>query len=287
MTTETAPATSEKMLTTRDLRRMYWRSTFLLGSFNFERMQAMGFCYTLMPAIRKVYRGDKAAEAAALKRHLEFYNTQPWVSSVVFGVTAAMEEQKAKGEDISEETITSVKVGLMGPLAGVGDPIFWGTARPVLAALGASLALNGSIVGPLLFFVGINVLRVLTRWYGLKVGYERGTTLVTEVGGGQLKKITQMAAIMGLFVMGALVSKWTTIKFPTVVSSVKNDDGIMVDTTVQSILDQLLPGLAALGLTFLCMWLLNKKVNALWIILGMFVIGILGRWAHVLGVPGA
>ena len=287
MTTETAPATSEKMLTTRDLRRMYWRSTFLLGSFNFERMQAMGFCYTLMPAIRKVYRGDKAAEAAALKRHLEFYNTQPWVSSVVFGVTAAMEEQKAKGEDISEETITSVKVGLMGPLAGVGDPIFWGTARPVLAALGASLALNGSIVGPLLFFVGINLLRVLTRWYGLKFGYERGTEMVTEVGGGQLKKITQMAAIMGLFVMGALVSKWTTIKFPAVVSTVKNDDGIVTDTTVQSILDQLLPGLAALGLTFLCMWLLNKKVNALWIILGMFVIGILGRWAHVLGVPGA
>ena len=284
MTTETAPATSEKMLDNRDLMRMYWRSTFLLGSFNFERMQAMGFCYTLMPAIRKVYRGDKAAEAAALKRHLEFYNTQPWVSSVVFGVTAAMEEQKAKGEEISEETITSVKVGLMGPLAGVGDPIFWGTARPVLAALGASLALNGSIVGPLLFFVGINLLRVLTRWYGLKFGYERGTEMVTEVGGGQLKKITQMAAIMGLFVMGALVSKWTTIKFPTVVSSVKNDDGIMVDTTVQSILDQLLPGLAALGLTFLCMWLLNKKVNALWIILGMFAVGILGRWTGFLGV---
>ena len=284
MTTETAPATSEKMLTTRDLRRMYWRSTFLLGSFNFERMQAMGFCYTLMPAIRKVYRGDKAAEAAALKRHLEFYNTQPWISSVVFGVTAAMEEQKAKGEDISEETITSVKVGLMGPLAGVGDPIFWGTARPVLAALGASLALNGSIVGPLLFFIGINLLRVLTRWYGLKFGYERGTEMVTEVGGGQLKKITQMAAIMGLFVMGALVSKWTSIKFPAVVSSVKNDDGIVTDTTVQSILDQLLPGLAALGLTFLCMWLLNKKVNALWIILGMFAVGIAGAATGFLGL---
>ena len=284
MTTETAPATSEKMLTTRDLRRMYWRSTFLLGSFNFERMQAMGFCYTLMPAIRKVYRGDKAAEAAALKRHLEFYNTQPWVSSVVFGVTAAMEEQKAKGEDISEETITSVKVGLMGPLAGVGDPIFWGTARPVLAALGASLALNGSIVGPLLFFIGINVLRVLTRWYGLKFGYERGTEMVTDAGGGQLKKITQMAAIMGLFVMGALVSKWTTIKFPAVVSTVKNDDGIVTDTTVQSILDQLLPGLAALGLTFLCMWLLNKKVNALWIILGMFAVGIAGAATGFLGL---
>ena len=108
--------------------------------------------------------------------------------------------------------------------------------------------------------------------------------MVTEVGGGQLKKVTQMAAIMGLFVMGALVSKWTTIKFPAVVSTVKNDDGIVTDTTVQSILDQLLPGLAALGLTFLCMWLLNKKVNALWIILGMFAVGIAGAATGFLGL---
>ena len=284
MTTETAPATSEKMLNNRDLMRMYWRSTFLLGSFNFERMQAMGFCYTLMPAIRKVYRGDKAAQAAALKRHLEFYNTHPWASSVIFGVTAAMEEQKSKGEDIGEDAITNVKIGLMGPVAGIGDPIFWGTARPVLAALGASLALNGSFLGPLLFFVGINVLRVLTRWYGLKVGYERGTTLVTEVGGGQLKRITQIAAITGLFVMGALVSKWTTIKFPLVVSTATDQKtGIVTVTTLQNILDNLLPGAAALGLTFACMYLLNKKINALWIIMGMFAIGILGAWSGFLG----
>ena len=290
MTTETEANTSapERKLTTKDLRSMYWRSTFLLGSFNFERMQAIGFCITLMPAIKKFYPDDKTQQAAALKRHLEFYNTHPWISSVVFGVTAAMEEQRSKGEDIGDDTITNVKVGLMGPLAGVGDPIFWGTARPVLAALGASLALNGSIVGPLLFFVGINLLRVLTRWYGLKFGYERGTEMVTEVGGGQLKKITQMAAIMGLFVMGALVSQWTKIYFPLVVSKVENrETHIVTTTTLQDVLNQLLPGLAALGLTFLCMWLLNKKVNALWIILGMFVIGILGRWAHVLGVPGA
>ena len=145
MTTDvTAPAAPERMLTTKDLRSMYWRSTFLLGSFNFERMQAIGFCITLMPAIKKFYPDDKTQQAAALKRHLEFYNTHPWISSVVFGVTAAMEEQRAKGEDIGDDTITNVKVGLMGPLAGVGDPIFWGTARPVLGALGASLAATGS-----------------------------------------------------------------------------------------------------------------------------------------------
>ena len=283
--TSTTTAAPERSLTNRDLRSMYWRSTTLLGSFNFERMQAMGFCLTLMPAIKKVYKDDKAAQAAALERHLEFYNTQPWVSSVVFGVTAAMEEQRAKGEPIGDDTITNVKIGLMGPLAGVGDPIYWGTARPVLAALGASLALNGSIVGPLLFFLGINVLRVVTRWYGLKLGYERGTAMVADVGGGQLKKITQMAAVMGLFVMGALVSKWTTINFPAVVSSVEDKDtGIVTDTTLQTVLDQLLPGAAALGLTFLCMWLLNKKVNALWIILGMFAIGIAGAATGFLGL---
>ena len=276
-------ATTDKMLTQKDLRSMYWRSTTLLGSFNFERMQAMGFCLTMAPAIKRFYPNDKHEQAAALKRHLEFYNTHPWISSVVFGVTAAMEEQKSKGEPIGEDTITNVKVGLMGPLAGVGDPIFWGTARPVLAALGASLALNGSIMGPLIFFLGINILRILTRWYGLKLGYDSGTELVTEVGGGQLKKITQMAAIMGLFVMGALVAKWTTINFPAVVTTVTADDGTVTDTTVQNILDQLLPGLAALGLTFLCMWLLRKKVNALWIILGMFAIGILGAWTGFLG----
>lgn len=279
--TEAAP---ERMLTTKDLRSMYWRSTFLLGSFNFERMQAIGFCLTLMPAIKKFYPNDKTAQAAALKRHLEFYNTHPWVSSVVFGVTAAMEEKKSKGDEMGEDAITAVKVGLMGPLAGVGDPIFWGTARPVLGALGASLALTGSWLGPIIYFFGINIIRILMRWYGLRWGYERGTDMVAEVGGGQLKRITQIASITGLFVMGSLVAKWTNIKFPGVVSEVTADDGTVTTTTVQNILDNLLPACAALGLTFLCMWLLNKKVNPLWIILGMFVIGILGAWTGWLGL---
>lgn len=282
--TETTEAAPERMLTTKDLRSMYWRSTFLLGSFNFERMQAIGFCLTLMPAIKKFYPNDKTEQAAALKRHLEFYNTHPWVSSVVFGVTAAMEEKKSKGDEVGEDAITAVKVGLMGPLAGVGDPIFWGTARPVLGALGASLALTGSWLGPIIYFFGINIIRILMRWYGLRWGYERGTDMVAEVGGGQLKRITQIASITGLFVMGSLVAKWTNIKFPGVVSTVTADDGTKTVTTVQNILDNLLPACAALGLTFLCMWLLNKKVNPLWIILGMFVIGILGAWTGWLGL---
>lgn len=268
-------------LTQRDYLSTYFRSTFLLGSFNFERMQAIGFAVTMIPAIKRFYT-TKEDQAAALSRHLEFFNTQPWIASPIAGVTAAMERQKAAGEDIDDAAITNVKVGLMGPMAGVGDPIFWGTARPVLAALGASLALSGSILGPLLFFFGLGILRFATRWYGFKIGYQKGVEIVSEVGGNTLRRLTQMASIVGLFVMGSLVSKWTSINVPMELSRYTDQTGKEVVTTVQSVLDSLLPGMLALLLTFLCMWLLRKKVNAIWIIFGMFIIGILGYWAGIL-----
>jgi PTS system mannose-specific IID component len=269
-------------LTKKDIISTYFRSTFMLGSFNFERMQAIGVAVTMIPAIKRFYH-KKEDQAAALKRHLEFFNTTPWPASAIFGVTAAMEQKKAEGGDIDEAAITNVKIGLMGPLAGIGDPIFWGTARPILAALGASLAISGSILGPLLFFFGINIIRMLTRWYGFKVGYNQGTDIVQDVAGNRLKKLTQMASVLGLFVMGSLVSKWTSIKMPLVLVSYKSA-GKVVDTTMQGILDSLLPGLVALLMTFGCMWLLKHKVNAIWIIFGMFAIGILGYWAGIFGL---
>ncbi|MFT8318260.1 MAG: PTS mannose transporter subunit IID [Sporolactobacillus sp.] len=279
---ETKDLKKVENLTKRDLLNTYFRSTFLLGSFNFERMQAIGFCVTMIPAIKRFYH-KKEDQAAALKRHLEFFNTTPWPASAIFGVTAAMEQKKAEGGEIDEAAITNVKIGLMGPMAGIGDPIFWGTARPILAALGASLAMSGSILGPLLFFIGINIVRMLTRWYGFQLGYRQGTDIVQDVAGNRLKKLTQMASVLGLFVMGSLVSKWTTIKMPLVLVSYKQA-GHMVNTSLQNILDSLLPGLVALLLTFACMWLLKRKVNAIWIIFGMFILGILGYWCGLFGL---
>ena len=272
----------EKKLTDKDLKSMYWRSTTVLGSFNFGRMQSMGFCVTMIPAIKRLY-SKKEDQAAALKRHLEFFNTQPWIGSTIMGVTAAMEQEKANGVDIDDATISGIKVGLMGPLAGVGDPIFWGTIRIVLAALGASLAMNnGNLAGPIMFFLGINIARFLTRWYGLKYGYEKGTEIVGDMEGGVLQKLTQGASILGLFVMGSLVSKWTSINVPLVLSKYTNQAGEEIVITVQSILNDLLPGLLPLLLTFACMHLLKKKVNPIWIIFGFFVIGILGYWLGIL-----
>lgn len=271
----------KKQLTAADIRLTYWRSTFLLGSFNFERMQSMGFAVSMIPAIKRLY-SSKEDQAAALKRHLEFFNTQPWVGSAIMGVTAAMEEERANGADIDDAAISGVKVGLMGPLAGVGDPIFWGTLRPVLAALGAGLAISGSLLGPLLFFIGINIFRALTRWYGFKYGYQKGTEIVGDMGGGRLQKVTQGASILGLFVMGSLVSKWTSINIPLELSRYTNQAGEEVVTTVQSVLDSLLPGLMALLLTFVCMALLRRKVNAMYIIFALFGVGILGYWLGIL-----
>ncbi len=164
---------AEKKLTKRDLVSIFIRSNFLLGSFNFERMQAIGFCVSMIPALKKLYQGEELK--AALKRHLEFFNAQPFLATPIMGIIAAMEEQKANGADISEGAISGVKIGLIGPLAGVGDPIFWGTLRPVLAALGAGIALTGSIIGPLIFFIAFNVIRLATNWYGVMYGYSKGT----------------------------------------------------------------------------------------------------------------
>ena len=263
----------KKQLTKSDITSMFIRSNFHQGSWNYERMQALGYCFAMVPVIKRLYTGDERKQA--LKRHLEFFNTQPFVTAPILGVTAAMEEQKANGADIDDGAINGLKIGLMGPLAGVGDPIFWGTLRPVAAALGASIALTGSILGPILFFVIFNAVRLAIRYYGVSYGYSKGTTIVADMAGGKLQKLTEGASILGLFVMGALVNRWTSINVPIVVSTITQADGKTVVTTIQTILDSLLPGLLPLLATFACMKLLKMKVNAVWIIFGIFVLGIL------------
>lgn len=276
--------TNLKKLTAGDIRGVFLRSNLFQGSWNFERMQALGFCFSMIPVIRRLYPENSEERKQAIKRHLEFFNTHPYVAAPVLGVTIAMEEQRANGADIDDGAINGIKVGLMGPIAGVGDPIFWGTVRPVFAALGAGIAMSGSLLGPLLFFILFNLVRLLTRYYGVTYGYKKGLDIVHDMGGGFLQKMTEGASILGLFVMGALVNKWTNVNIPLVVSEIKNPNtGEVTITTVQTILNQLMPGLVPLLLTFGCMWLLRHKVNPLWIIIGFFILGIVGYWAGFLG----
>ncbi|PAY51269.1 PTS system mannose/fructose/sorbose family transporter subunit IID [Ligilactobacillus salivarius] len=298
-------------LSKKDRMAVCWRSTFLQGSWNYERMQNGGWAYSMIPALKKLYT-TKEDRAAALKRHLEFFNTHPYLAAPILGVTLALEEDRANGAPVDDVAINGVKVGMMGPLAGVGDPVFWFTARPIIGALGASLAISGNIVGPILFFVLWNVLRIAFLWYTQEFGYRAGSKITDDLSGGLLQKVTRGAAMMGMFVLGALIERWVSIKFTPVVSKTPVQKGGYIDwdhipsgakgikevltqwnmgkgmsldkikvTTLQDNLDQLIPGLAALLLTFLCMWLLKKKVSPIVIILGIFIIGII---AHVIGL---
>lgn len=269
-------------LTKADLNACFVRSNLLQGSWNFERMQALGYAFGIVPAIRRLYPEDSQERKDAIKRHLEFYNTQPFMTAPILGVNLAMEEERANGAPIDDAAINGMKVGLMGPLAGVGDPIFWGTARPVFAALGAGIAQTGSLLGPVLFFVLFNALRLFVRYWGIFYGYRKGLEIVSDMGGGFLQKVTEGASILGLFVLGALVNQWTHINIPFKLTETINQAGELSVTTVQSVLDSLMPGLPALGLTFLCMYLLRKGISALWLIFGIFGIGILGYALKVL-----
>ncbi|MEK6189916.1 MAG: PTS system mannose/fructose/sorbose family transporter subunit IID [Carnobacterium alterfunditum] len=296
-------------LSKKDRLSVAWRSTFIQGSWNYERMQNGGWAYAMIPAIKKLY-STQEDQAAALKRHLEFFNTHPYIASPILGVTLALEEERANGAAVDDVAIQGVKVGMMGPLAGVGDPVFWFTVRPMLGALGASLAMGGSILGPIIFFVAWNLIRWGFMWYTQELGYTAGSKITDDLSGGLLQDITKGASILGMFVLAALVQRWVSISFQPVVSEVQLDDGAFIVwnelpnggegirqafeqvnsglalspikvTTLQNNLDQLIPGLAALGLTMGCMWLLKHKVNPIVIILGLFVVGILG---HVIGL---
>jgi len=299
-------------LSKKDRMSVALRHQFLQGSWNYERMQNGGWAFSMIPAIKKLYT-NKEDQIAALKRHLEFYNTHPYVSAPVMGVTLA-EEGRANGEPIDDVAIQGVKVGMMGPLAGVGDPVFWFTIRPILGALGASIALGGSALGPILFFVLWNVIRLVFLWYTQEFGYKAGASISSDLSGGMLGKITEGASILGMFIIGALVQRWVSISFTPVVSTIPQQAGAYIDwtniakvisengpaqgihdalssfaqlgptgleqmkvTTLQQNLDSLIPGLAAVGLTLLCCYLLKKKVSPIVIILALFAVGIVGR----------
>ena len=272
-------------LSKSDRQKVWWRSQFLQGSWNYERMQNLGWAYSLIPAIKKLYT-KKEDQAAALERHLEFFNTHPYVAAPIMGVTLALEEERANGVEIDDAAIQGVKIGMMGPLAGIGDPVFWFTVRPILGALGASLAASGNIVGPLLFFFGWNAIRMAFLWYTQEFGYKAGSEITKDMSGGILKDITKGASILGMFILAVLVQRWVSINFTINLPGKQLSEGAYINfpegpvtgaelkgilgqalsgmsldrvqpQTLQGQLDSLIPGLMGLLLTFLCMCLLT------------------------------
>jgi len=281
-----AAATEERkppgLLTRQDVFQAFLRwLCFSHSTYNWERMQGMGFAHSMTPVIRKLYK-SKEDISAALKRHLVFFNTQPDAGGVIHGIVIAMEEERAAGADISDDAINAVKTGLMGPLAGIGDTLQQGILIPIALSIGMSIALgggiatatSGSILGPLVYIVLMAIGIWGGGWFLWWQGYQQGRAAVTNIlRSGTLNRVITGAGVLGNFIMGALVVSFVSLSTPV---------GLIIGGTafeIQPILDSFMPNLLPLLLVLLIWWLLTKKnVSPTTIMIVVILAGVLGSY---------
>lgn len=263
-----------------DLKKVFLRSFTMEWTWNYERQANLGYGYAMVPIIDKLYKDRPEEKAAALQRHLEFFNTTPHVSTLILGISSAMEEQNANQENFDTSSINNVKVGLMGPLAGIGDSLLWGTLRIIATGIGTSLALQGNILGPILFFLVFNIPHVILRYICMMGGYQFGSSFLTKMQeGGLMEKVTYGASIVGLMSIGAMIATMVSINLPFTYES--NGASIVLGDIINSIM----PGLLPLMFTGFIFWLVTKKhMKTTWILILIIAIGILGSFTGILGV---
>jgi len=244
------------------------------NSVNYERMQSLAFTYTMIPVINFLY-SNKKERADALQRHLEFFNSNVTTASLIVGVSTAMEEEKANGKEISDESINSVKSGLMGPASGIGDALFWGSFVPIVGGIAATMGEDGSSLGPIFHTVARLSVYVAIVFLFVKFGYNQGINLFQHAGGGALDKITSGAKVLAAIVIGGLVA-----------SLVNAQTGLsFTEVNVQEVLDDILPNLIPLGVFIFIFFLLNKrKWSPITVILALFILGIGATYFNILEV---
>lgn len=251
---EAAEETAEEIpaITKKDVNKLFFRWYVRAEMSNsFERLQSLSFCSAMSPALRKLYP-DKEKRAEALQRNLQFFNTEGIFGAAIHGTTLAMEEQKARGENIPDEMITNIKTGLMGPMAGIGDTLTWGILRPILLALAASFAMQGSAIGIIFPFIFVVITYVIGN-YLCNMGYKMGRNSIKEMlSGGKIKDVIYAAGIVGVFMMGALAASYVDISTP-LSFSINGEEMV-----VQDMLDSIIKGLLPLGFVMGSYFFLKK-----------------------------
>lgn len=247
------------------LTKMIWRSTMLQASFNYERMQAAGWLWSMLPGLEEIHK-DKDDLAASMTHNLDFLNTHPFAVTFVMGIVLSMEQLKA---DI--QSIRSVRISVAAPLGGIGDALFWYTLVPITAGLCANLAIGGSVLGPLLYFLILFGCEMALRYGLMYFSYNLGmkaVSVMTEYA----QEFTHAASILGVFVVGALIANYGGGTALGMV--IQNGENPIV---IQSYLNMILPCLLPLLITLLMFFLIRKKgwtpVKCIGLIL---VIGIVG-----------
>jgi PTS system mannose-specific IID component len=280
--TEEAPGMSTvRRVPRRVLYGAWWRwMMFLHASYNYERLQGLGFAHAMKPVIDTLYH-DLQERRAALKRHLVFFNSEPQFGALVPAVVIAMEEERAAGGDLSDETINAVKSGLMGPLAGVGDSLIQGLITPLLLSLGIGLAQQGSLLGPVLYAILISGVIIGTSYTFWTIGYRWGKAAVGRVlASGWVQVISNAAAVTGLTVVGALTA--TVVQFSLSATVAIGPTTLSLQTDV---LDPILRGLLPLVTTLGTWWLYERGVSPLRAIGVLFAVGFGLSYLGLAGTP--
>lgn len=256
----------KKKLTKKDLRRSWWDWIFFnLASISFERLQGISFGQSMIPAIKKLYETDEQ-RGEVLRRHTGFYNTEPQLGSVVNGIVIGLEEIKANGQPVEDELINGVKVGLMGPIAGVGDVVIQGIIVPLLLSIGMGLAVDGSILGPLFYTVTWLPVSLIMSYFLFMRGYDLGVDAVNILMGTEAKKITESLTLLGIIVMGGIAANYVNLNIAAVYKS--------GETVIkfQELLDKIFPKLLPLTVVLTSWRLLQKKNMSPLKLMGIYLI---------------
>lgn len=256
---------------------IFWRQFPLLGTLNFTRMQGLGYAWAIAPVLKKIYP-DHQDYIDSLKRNSMFFNTTQALAPFVMGLTVSMEKENAENPEFDPAAIDGIKVGLMGPLAGIGDTFFYSTLRVIITGLTVGLATAGNVLGPILYLLLYNIPNYLIRYWGCVSGYRLGASYITKAQeSGLLKCITKAASIMGLIMVGAMTYSMVTanVVFTANIGGQK--------FVLKTILDSIFVGIIPLGLTLGTFAALKKKLSTNWVLLGLAVIGFVAGFFHILG----
>ena len=261
-------------LTKKDLWKLFLYSEGFVTGFNYEKQEAPGFAFSMIPVLEKVYK-DPEEKKEAYRRHTELFLTEARLSHFVIGLTAAMEERNANEHDIDPVSIGAIKSALMGPLAGIGDSLYHGTLRPIMAGLAISLVIASnytSILGPLIFVLVMAAVGQLIRWFGIFKGYEKGVEFVSAMQtSGLIGKMTKYAGIAAYVVIGGFVSNFVAMSIPWSYMAGETE------VSIQSTLDSMVPGLLPVLYTLLMLWLMKKKkANPIMLMILTMVVGVVG-----------
>ena len=242
------------------------------------KMEGNTYAYCMLPVINEVYANNEELQTEAFVRNTEFFNTHAACAGLVLGLSYALEREIAADPDkVPGEMITNIKTSLMGPLAAVGDSIFFNCIRVVAAGVGISLAAQGNPLGVLLFVGIYGGIFLAVKWYLIHLGYSLGTETITKAfQSGIIQSISDAACVMGLIMVGSLVSNMVSISTPLVVPM-----GSGTEMVVQDIFDGIIPGFLKLVLLFTIVWLVRKKTKPIVIIFLILLLAVAGSFFGV------